>query len=308
MREGCSSLFTYCTQVLHLAEGSAYNRIEAARAARRCPALLDALEDGALTLTAIRLLAPHLTADTCRVLIAAARHKTKREVEVLVAGLQPKPAVPTVIRKLPAPAPAIAPTTGTVVTDSADSPRTSAPLVAAVGLEAPIARVPPPSTRVITPLASDLYRVQLTISREMHDKLRRVQDLLRHVLPTGDAAAIFDRALTMLLADLERRRCAETPRTRPALDPKASPRHVPASVRREVWRRDAGRCAFIGSTGRCRETGFLEFHHVEPYAAGGAATVDNIHLRCRAHNRYEASLFFGDDSDGVRESCVEWRS
>ena len=37
LREGCSSLFTYCTQVLHLAEGAAYNRIEAARAARRFP-------------------------------------------------------------------------------------------------------------------------------------------------------------------------------------------------------------------------------------------------------------------------------
>ena len=109
LREGCSSLFTYCTQVLHLAEGSAYNRIEAARAARRFPALLDALEEGALTLTSIRMLASHLTADNCSELIAAARHKSKREVEVLVAALQPKPAVATVIRKLPASTPAIAP-------------------------------------------------------------------------------------------------------------------------------------------------------------------------------------------------------
>jgi hypothetical protein len=37
LREGCSSLFSYCTQVLHLAEAAAYNRIEAARAARRFP-------------------------------------------------------------------------------------------------------------------------------------------------------------------------------------------------------------------------------------------------------------------------------
>jgi hypothetical protein len=26
---------------------------------------------------------------------------------------------------------------------------------------------------------------------------------------------------------------------------------------------------------------------------GGKATVDNIQLRCRAHNRYEADLFYG---------------
>ena len=30
--EGCSSLFTYCTQILHLSEHAAYGRIEAARA------------------------------------------------------------------------------------------------------------------------------------------------------------------------------------------------------------------------------------------------------------------------------------
>ena len=55
--EGCSSLFTYCTQVLHLSEHAAYLRIEAARAARRWPGILELLADGALHLTAIGLLA-----------------------------------------------------------------------------------------------------------------------------------------------------------------------------------------------------------------------------------------------------------
>ena len=75
LREGCSSLFTYCTQVLHLAEGAAYNRIEAARAARRFPAILDLIEDGSLTLTSVRLLAPHLTPDNYREVLISARHK-----------------------------------------------------------------------------------------------------------------------------------------------------------------------------------------------------------------------------------------
>jgi hypothetical protein len=71
-----------------------------------------------------------------------------------------------------------------------------------------------------------------------------------------------------------------------------------------VWQRDEGRCAFVGRTGRCRETAFLEFHHVAPYAAGGAATADNIQLRCRAHNQYEARLIFGDTL--VRERREMW--
>ena len=61
--EGCASMFSYCTQVLHLAEGAAYNRIEAARAARSYPLILELFEQGAITLTAVRLLAPHLTAE-----------------------------------------------------------------------------------------------------------------------------------------------------------------------------------------------------------------------------------------------------
>ena len=56
---GCSSMFTYCTQVLHLAEHAAYNRIEAARAARKFPAILERLADGRAHHSAVRLLAPH---------------------------------------------------------------------------------------------------------------------------------------------------------------------------------------------------------------------------------------------------------
>jgi hypothetical protein len=63
-----------------------------------------------------------------------------------------------------------------------------------------------------------------------------------------------------------------------------------------VWARDEGRCAFVGEAGRCTERGFLEFHHVAPYAAGCDARVETIALRCRAHNQYEALLDFGADA------------
>src|SRR5687767_7661036 len=100
--EGCTSLFTYCTQVLHFSEHAAYGRIEAARAARRFPAILDNLADGSLTLTAVGLLAPHLTLENQAKLLAAAKHKSKRDVERIVAALRPLPAVASSVRKLPA--------------------------------------------------------------------------------------------------------------------------------------------------------------------------------------------------------------
>ena len=295
--EGCSSLFTYCTQVLHLAEGAAYNRIEAARAARRFPVIIDALEDGSLTLTAVRLLAPHLTADNHRRVLASARYKCKADIERLVASLNPKPDVPAAIRKLPEP--------GRAATDAS--------ITAAV---VPVVQVPTIVTQTVatrgprptvTPLAPERYKIQLTISRETYDKLRRVQALARHTIPSGDAAEIFDRALTLLLRELERRRCAETSSPRDSRVATDRTRHIPAAVKRDVWRRDDGQCAFVGRNGRCTERGFLEFHHVQPFAAGGAATADNIQLRCRAHNVYEASLFFGSDApECVRETRSEY--
>src|SRR5215203_3285744 len=82
--QGCSSLFAYCTQVLHLSEHAAYGRSEAARVARRCPAVLGLLADGSLHLTAVSVLAPHLTVENHAALLASATHKRKREVEQLV--------------------------------------------------------------------------------------------------------------------------------------------------------------------------------------------------------------------------------
>jgi hypothetical protein len=176
--------------------------------------------------------------------------------------------------------------------------------VPAIGSQAAAAPTPRPT---VTPLAAERYKVQFTISQETHDKLRRVQALARHTIPTGDPAEIFDRALTLLLADLERRRCAATSAPRGSRAATDGSRHIPAAVKRDVWRRDEGRCAFVGRTGRCTERGFLEFHHVQPYAAGGAATAANIQLRCRAHNAYEASLFFGGDApECVREARFEY--
>lgn len=102
-QQGCSSLFTYCTQVIHLSEHAAYLRIEAARSARKFPIILDRLAAGAVHLTAIGLLAPHLTPSNHLHVLDAAQHKSRREVEELVARLRPRLDVPAVVRKLPEP-------------------------------------------------------------------------------------------------------------------------------------------------------------------------------------------------------------
>lgn len=312
LSQGCSSLFTYCTQVLHLSEHAALGRIEVARAARRLPGILDRLLDGSVTVTNVRMLAPHLTAGNHAALLDAARHKSKRDVERMVAELRPQPDVPAIVRRLPAPSPTTPaaaapkpfPTTAPVLAHSSSS---AGPEALAEPVEhAEVLTLPAPTTPrpVIKPLSPARYRVQLTVSEAAHAHLRRAQDLLRHTIPTGDPATIVERALALLVEHLEKAKCAATPQPRPSKGIASNSRHIPAAVRREVWKRDEGQCAFVGARGRCTERGFLEFHHVEPYAVGGTADAANIQLRCRAHNAYEADLFFG--ADVVRERAPAW--
>lgn len=287
---GYSSLFLYCTRRLRLSEGAAYSRIEAARASRRFPAIVPRLADGSITLATVGLLARHLTAANHEALLAEARHKTKREVEQMVARIHPLPDVASSIRKLPAP-------------KRAALSSSSAPAAAVQMVDAGPALLPPPalsSLAVVVPLAPERFKIQITVTRETHDTLRTLQDLMRHAVPSGDAAEIVSRALRLLLGDVRRRRTAAVrrPRAREHPDvevPSAAPptRHLAAAVKRAVWDRDAGRCAFVGSDGRCESRQFLEIHHVTPYAAGGRSDATNLELRCRAHNAHEAELFFG---------------
>jgi hypothetical protein len=307
LREGCSSLFTYCTQVLHLSEGSAYNRIETARAARRYPKVLEALERGTLTLTAVRLLAPHLTPANHGDVLMAARHRSKLGIQELIASLNPRPAAATTIRRVATQASKVAAAPTIVTREGIQTPLASTPAVTVSGGQDGGAPAPQLRAAVVTPLAPERDKLQVTLSRETHEKLRCAQALARHTLPAGDIGAILDRALTLLIDHLERRRFALVASPRRSLgESTASGRHIPAAVRRAVWQRDEGRCAFVGRTGRCHETAFLELHHVAPYAVGGAATADNIQLRCRAHNQYEACLVFGDSL--VRERQEVWET
>jgi hypothetical protein len=294
---GYQSMFAYCRAVLRLSEDAAYNRIKAARSARLFPAIVAMLTDGRLSPTTVRLLAPHLTAENHEALLAAAAGKGKQDVEELRASWFPQADVSPSVRKVPSRALVgadVAPRHATSIpTDLPVPPSSTTAGAAAVGVGG-ISSVLPSKPALVRPLAPERYEVRFTASVETRDLLREAQDLLGHAVPTGDLAAVFHRALTVLVTDLKRRKFGATSRPRASRVPNAGSDAVPAAVRREVAHRDVGRCAFVSTDGhRCDARRFLEFHHVVPRAAGGAATVANIQLRCRAHNGHEVDLFFG---------------
>jgi 5-methylcytosine-specific restriction endonuclease McrA len=91
-------------------------------------------------------------------------------------------------------------------------------------------------------------------------------------------------------------RSQSTATSTPRGQARPSSRAIPARLKRQVWERDDGRCGFVGEEGRrCNETRGLEYAHVRAWSKGGEHRLDNLGLRCRAHNAYEANQDYGEE-------------
>ncbi|PYQ54923.1 MAG: hypothetical protein DMF78_04025 [Acidobacteria bacterium] len=281
--------------VAHLA---ALDARPAAYLAHGCGSLFaDLLASGEMTLTSVRRLGRYLTPENHQAVLEKARRATREEIDVLVAVLAPRPDARSLVRKLP-----------TALSTPAPGAQVAMSIASEPVATIPASPAPPVASRrpIVQPTAPERYRVQFTIGESTREKLRRLQALLRREIPDGDPGVIFDRAVTLLLEHVENEKLGVTPRprSRPPIrretddqdirTPSPPSRDVPRAVKRTVWKRDGGQCAFVSAEARrCTERTFLEFHHVDAYAKQGPATVENISLRCRPHNQYEAELVFG---------------
>lgn len=158
----------------------------------------------------------------------------------------------------------------------------------------------------IAPLSAERYGLQVTISKNAHDLLRRAQDLLAHTMPSGDVGTVLERALTELVEKLEHAKFAQT--DRPARRRRsAESRHIPAEIKRQVHERDGGRCTFESDDGRrCGSRRRLEYDHIQPLAKHGRTTVDNVRQLCGKHNQLEAERRLGAGfMDEKREASRE---
>lgn len=247
--------------------------------------------DGRLHLTAINMLARHLKPPMSLAggasLLAAAAHKTRAELELMLAERFPQ----TDLMPLVSPSHA--------EPSSADGTQPALARVEKL-LEVPAtpasAGNPVPSAKV-SALSADGIGVQFTMSRQGYDNLRRAQELLSHQFGPGDIASVIEWALQMAIPQLEKRKFATTDKPRASRGRTSSnPRYIPAHVRRAVRERDGDQCTYVSASGRrCTARTRLEFDHIQEVARGGQATVDNIRLRCREHNQFTAEQTLGRD-------------
>jgi hypothetical protein len=321
----CASLYMYCIYELRMSEDAAFRRSKAARFVREYPELHAAIAKGEIPLTGVLMIGPHLGGERHAEILRRARFRSKRELARLIAEIDPKPEVPALVEPI-GPEPSAVATHHALVEALAGPVRELSPGKrpedwmemnendASRGDGTPAE--PTDSTESQRPLR---YKVQFTATQEFVDLLEEARDLLGPETPRPALPDIQLRALRSLVKELRGRKrgATERPRTPYAPSrreaeaaegtapeqesfPNAPPergsfsRYVPARIRRTVFDRDNARCAYHDDRGeRCRETFGLEIHHRRAYALGGAATLDNLELRCRAHNTLAAEEDFG---------------
>ena len=187
--------------------------------------------------------------------------------------------------------------------------------------------------RRLEPLSADRYGVHFTADGEFRELLERVRGLAGHRWPGGDLMTLLKHGLEAYERELTKERFALGSKPRrsrgvaPALsapseaelsaidlpkpelttadpsnlDTQATPtptpnskRHCPAAVARAVFLRDGKQCSYVSPDGRrCSARRCLELDHVVPWAVGGESTVENLRLRCRAHNQRHARQYYG---------------
>ena len=305
------NMHLYCVNVLRFSEDAAHKWLQAAGAARRFPAIFGHFAVGRLHLSGICLLAPHLLPENADELITASLDGTKAGIEKVLAEKFPRPDVPEMLGAVAATPVALPPpqvgsepktapgqfffSSSQALTDpeTLESPNNSGVQQTVSPSEQPVAA---PQYPIVKPLAPKRYGLQATIDEETHDLIREAQDLLAHTEGGRQVANVLRRALEFYVPHLRRRRFAQTERPRRSAKKPKSVRTIPATVKRAVKARDEGRCTFANETGeRCPAKSGLEYDHVKPVAKGGETTVENLRLRCRAHNQLAAEQAYGEE-------------
>lgn len=267
LKEGFSSLFRFCTEVLGLSEACSSKRIQVARLSRKYPTVLELIGQSRLSITNASLLAPHLTDANHESLLGEACGKSKFQVEKLLAALSPLPDLGESIRRLPTP--------GTFAGSRC------------AALVPPI--LPPAPVKVmreaVKPLSATRTKFVFCGDDELVAMYRALQDRMRHKHPQGKIEDLVKEAFKVLLDKTDPTREPSRP-----ISPKPPARHtryIPQALRREVWRREGSSCGYQSPSGRrCGSRAFLEIDHLRPWSLGGSSQdIENLALRCRAHNQ-----------------------
>ena len=243
----------------------AHYRQVATRLVARFPEIVEPLRDGRLCLTTVIVLARVMSEANRHDVLPRFFHLSRQEAEQVAVEIRPVEVVPR----------------RTVVTGHVGS---------AASEPATATEVHPDETRVQrlnwhrpgpwssrSPRAET--RLHITVSPKFVKLLAKAKAGQSHVQPNATDEQVLTAALELLLETQEKRKAS-----------------VPAKVKREVRRRDGGKCQWpLASGGVCGSEVRTEIDHIVPRGRGGPSTTDNCRVLCRPHNLEAARRAYGDE-------------
>lgn len=312
---GYAGLFPFLHRELGLSKAAAYFRKTAVDLVQRFPDVIEPIREGRLCLTSVVELSKVLTPKNRDTVLPRFFHCSKQEAKAVSAELapDPRPVLRTVVTAVPVSALTVVQTANPPQPERGVSTAEAAPNgEAARSVETPsqsvrpgephpvepsasVPRPVPPPRDTAEPLTADLRRLHITVSKGFLDKLEAARAALSHSMLGATTEMILETALDLVLArDAKRKGLVARPRPAGSTPPPGSG-YVPSAVRREVWKRDGGRCQWpLDSGGICGSTLRVELDHTRARGQGGRATIDNMRLLCRPHNDLAAREAYGD--------------
>ena len=147
-------------------------------------------------------------------------------------------------------------------------------------LEEEVAKLSPLALREerVTVINEEIRELRIPVSREVLEKLERVKDLEK----TSSMQAVLETIISFYLDKRDPLRKSPTQ----SLKPVTGTVHIPRRSRREALKRDQARCAHIEANGeRCKNSRYVELHHIIPRAEGGTHAPENLRVLCSAHHQ-----------------------
>jgi hypothetical protein len=296
LEKAYSSLYEYFKREFGYTDASAWRRAGAAIAIFKCPEAWKLLHTKRVTMSALcqgsSIITPALLNSICG--------KTKAEVDLIIAALRPQSANPD--RSRPVVVPKKIEPRETPVRSGNLSAKADAPAKSWNSLRGEV------NLTNIKLSFEQKWKVEGVVSKRVYEKLERCKKLLSTKYPKGvDYNILFDELTELFLDKTDPERSIKQQMklvNRPNSETGRS-RYIPHAVKIKVWKRDAGKCTFVGSNGkRCNSDYNLQFDHYPiPYARGGPSTVKNLRLLCAKHNKHTAEKTYGKSH--MEKFCIK---
>jgi 5-methylcytosine-specific restriction endonuclease McrA len=269
---GHADLFAYLHKGMKLSRAAAHHRRAAAWLVQRFPEVLEPIREGKLCFTTASVLASVATEENLAAVLPRFYGLSKQEALELAAELKPRTSVPT--RTVVTPVETVRPVDPAAeVNQTVPEIRPGELWAHRTGVErTELART------VVEPMTATSSRMHVTVSREFLALLKKAKAGDSHRNPGASDEEVLTAALHLLIEKQAKRKAC-----------------VPAKVKREVAKRDEGKCQWkMADGGVCGATVRLEVDHVVPRGRGGPSTVENCRILCKPHNLEAARQAYGD--------------